>query len=161
MKQPAIYLLTQASPFAVALLLLGAILSTGCHMGQTSSASFASVVIPGKTPNEICQTAAAVFQEDGYRVRSLEPSGMVFEKEGTRGQSMAYGGVVDTAYGATTVVRVRAELVPLGGGSYRLQGKAYMVRNAQDSFFEDESALANIRSAPYQSLFNKVAKRLK
>jgi hypothetical protein len=58
-------------------------------------------------------------------------------------------------------VRVRAQLVDLGTGSSRLQCQAYMVRNASDSFFEDESALLNIRSVPYQSLLNKVAARLK
>jgi hypothetical protein len=36
-----------------------------------------------------------------------------------------------------------------------------MVRNASDSFFEDESALLNIRSGPYQNLLDKVADRLK
>jgi hypothetical protein len=85
---------------------------------------------------------------------------MVFEKEGTRGQSLAYGGVADTYYGSTTVVRVRAQLVDLGAGSTRLQCKAYMVRDANDSFFEDESGLLNIRSGPYQNLLDKVAKRL-
>jgi hypothetical protein len=36
-----------------------------------------------------------------------------------------------------------------------------MVRNAGDSFFEDESRLTNLRSRPYQNLLGKVAKRLK
>jgi hypothetical protein len=36
-----------------------------------------------------------------------------------------------------------------------------MVRNAGDSFFEDASPLANIRSRPYQNLLDKVAERLK
>ncbi len=145
----------------LACLALGALLAAGCQTGQPASASFASVVIAGRTPEEISQTAAAVFQEDGYQVKSLDPDSMVFQKEGTRGQSLAYGGVVDTHYGATTAVRVRASVVDLGAGSYRLQCKAYMVRNANDPFFQDESALLNFRSGPYQSLLDKVAKRLK
>jgi hypothetical protein len=143
------------------LILPGMLLATGCRLGQTSSASFASVEIAGKSQNEICQMTAAVFQEDGYQVTSLSPENMVFQKEASRGESLAYGGVVDTHYGALTLVRVRAQLVDVGSGSCRLQCKAYMVRDASDSFFEDESALANIRSRPYQSLLNKVAKRLK
>ncbi len=94
-------------------------------------------------------------------VGSLNPSGMLFQKEASRGQSLAYGGVVDTYYGSSTVVRVKASLVDLGGGTYRLQCNAFMVRKADDSFFEDESALLNIRSRPYQNLLDKVAKRLK
>ena len=136
-------------------------LSTGCRLGKPEGSSFASVEIPGKTPEEICKTTAEVFQEDGYRVGALTPGNMVFQKDGTRGQSLAYGGVVDTYYGGSTAVRVRAQLVDLGEKGHRLQCKAYMVRNANDSFFEDESPLLNIRSGPYQSLLNKVAKRLK
>jgi hypothetical protein len=138
-----------------------AILLTGCRTGQPSSASFASVVIVGKTPDQICQTTGAVFQEDGYMVGLLDHSSMIFQKEGSRGQSLAYGGVVDTHYGSTTAVRVRASLVDLGAGTYRLQCKAFMVRNANDSFMEDESPIANFRSGPYQNLLDKVAKRLK
>ena len=141
--------------------LSGAILLNGCRIGQPSSASFASVVIAGKTPEQICQTTGAVFQEDGYMVGLLDPSSMIFQKEGSRGQSLAYGGIVDTHYGSTTAVRVRASLVDLGAGTYRLQCKAFMVRNANDSFMQDESPLANIRSGPYQDLLDKVAKRLK
>ena len=146
---------------AFCLMFLSLILGAGCGTGKPASASFASVNIPGKTPEDICKTSAAVFQEDGYVVRMLTPASMVFEKEGTKGQSLAYGGVVDTYYGSTTVVRVRAQLVDIGAGSYRLQCKAYMVRKAGDSFFEDESPLTNIRSGPYQKLLNKVAKQLK
>jgi hypothetical protein len=155
-------LLLKKSPlvlFAVAV--IGLSITAGCGTGKPAGASFASVVIPGKAPDEICRTTAAVFQEDGYRVGQLTPASMLFEKEGSRGQSLAYSGIVDTHYGATTLVRVRAQLVDVGGGSQRLQCQAFMVRNAGDSFFEDESRLVNLRSGPYQSLLNKVAKRLK
>lgn len=144
----------------VSIILLGALLCAACGTGKPASASFASVVIKGKTPEEICQAAGTVFQADGYMVGSLSPSGMLFQKEASRGASLAYGGVVDTHYGSTTAVRVRASLVDLGAGSYRLQCKAFMVRNANDSFFQDESPLANFRSGPYQKLLNKVAKQL-
>jgi hypothetical protein len=161
MKQSDVALVKNAAWRTLASLSFTLLLSTGCHTGQPASASFASVVISGRTPAEICQTTAAVFAEDGYKTRSLSPDNMVFEKEASRGQSLAYSGVVDTYYGATTVVRVRAQVVELAPGSNRLQCTAGMVRNAQDSFFEDESALLNVRSGPYQSLLNKVASRLK
>jgi hypothetical protein len=148
-------------PSAIAFIALSAVLGAGCRSSQPTSASFASVVIPGKTPEEICRTTAAVFQEDGYQAAVVSPGKMVFQKEGSRGQSLAYGGVVDTHEGAVTLVRVRAQLVDLGAKGYRLQAQAYMVRNANDSFMEDESALLNIRSGPYQKLLDKVADRLK
>lgn len=146
---------------AFALAILTVVLIAGCRTGEPTSASFASVVIPGKTPEQISQAAGAVFQADGYSIGSLNPGSMMFQKEASRGASLAYGGVVDTYYGSTTVVRVRAQVVDLGSGSYRLQCKAYMVRRAEDAFFEDESPLLNIRSGPYQKLLDEVAKRLK
>jgi hypothetical protein len=149
------------APGVLALILLTAVLATGCGTGKPAGASFASVIIAGKTPAEICNVTGAVFQEDGYKVAALSPASMIFQKEATRSQSIAYGGVVDTHYGAVTLVRVKAELVDLGNGSQRLQCQASMVRNAGDSFFEDESRLVNMRSRPYQNLLDKVAKRLK
>jgi hypothetical protein len=146
---------------AGSLIVLIAVLISGCSTGQPGSASFANVIIPGKTPDQICQTTGAVFQEDGYQIVSLNPTGMVFQKEGSRGQSLAYGGVVDTHYGAVTLVRVKAELQNLGAKGYRLQCQAYMVRNAGDSFFAEETKLVNARSRPYQKLLDQVAKRLK
>src|SRR5689334_10524709 len=106
-------LLNPLSAFALCLLCLSLMLGAGCGTGKPASASFASVNIPGRTPEDICKTSAAVFQEDGYVVRMLTPASMVFEKEGTKGQSLAYGGVVDTYYGSATVVRVRAQLVDI------------------------------------------------
>jgi hypothetical protein len=145
----------------VVLMAFGILIGAGCGIGKPAGASFASVIIKGKTPEEICQTTAAVFQEDGFQVGVVMPSNMVFQKEGSRGQSLAYGGVVDTTYGSTTMVRVKASLVDLGASGQRLQCQAYMVRNANDSFFEDESRLLNIHGGKYQGLLNKVAKRLK
>jgi hypothetical protein len=155
------FLAGRLSSSVLAPLILTAALVVGCRTGDPSSSSFASVKISGKSSQEICQTTAAVFQEDGYQVGPLTPSSMVFQKEASRGQSLAYGGVVDTHYGSQTAVRVKASVVDLGAGTYRLQCKAYMVRNANESIFEDESPLMNFRSGPYQALLDKVAQRLK
>lgn len=156
------YLVNKRSGFTFfALVGVCAAFWTGCRTGATNSASFASVVIKGRTANEICKTTASVFQNDGYQVASLTPANMIFQKEGTRGQSLAHSGMVDTYYGGGTVVRVRAQLVDMGAGAHRLQCQASMVRGAGDSFFEDESPVLNIRSRPYQNLLNKVAQQLK
>jgi len=133
----------------------------GCRLGEPKSSGFASVVIPGHSADEISKAAGAVFQEDGYQVASLNTDGMVFQKQGSRGQDIAYNGMVGSYYGEVSVTRVRAQIVDLGAGSYRLQCQAYVVRNAGDAVFEDESRLLNVRSGPYQSLLNKVAERLK
>jgi len=135
---------------------------TGCHsLNQPGSASFASVVIPGRSTAEIQGATTVVFRANGYAGHDIGSGQMVFEKEGTRANNLAYNGIVGTHYGAQTIVRVKTELVELGGGSHRLQCQAYMVRNAGDSFFEEEQRLANVRRGPYQTLLDEVAKRLK
>jgi hypothetical protein len=142
------------------LVVLLALAGPGCGITKPSGASFASVTINGHTPEEIARATVRVFEEDGYRGGSMPGHPMVFQKEGSRMSDIAYGGVADTFYGAKTMVRVKVDIVRLGEASHRLQCQAYMVRDAGDSFFEDEQKLANIRSGPYRSLLNKVARQL-
>jgi hypothetical protein len=135
--------------------------TTGCStVSGPASASFASVTIRNHSPEEIASATTQVFAADGYRGGATASGQMTFEKEASRATSFAREGLVNTTYGAQTINRVRAEIVPLGDGSHRLQCKAYMVSGGSDPFFQDEVPLANVRSAPYQSLLNKVAKQL-
>jgi len=132
----------------------------GCHLGQPASASFASVTISGKSAGQIRDATVAVFRENGFRA-SAAGQQLIFEREGSRANTISRDGLVAAQAGAATLVRVRVELVDLGSGSYRLQCHAFMVSNAGDSFFENEARLANFRSRPYQDLLDEVAKRLK
>jgi hypothetical protein len=134
----------------------------GCKsVSGPGSASFASVTIHNHTPEEIHAAAGQVFREDGYAGTQSGPMRMVFQKEASRLTTISRDGLVAAHEGARTLERVRTELVDLGGSSYRLQCQAYMVTGAGDSFFEDEVRKTNLRSGPYQSLLNKVAKQLK
>ena len=146
--------------FVAASIALVAITVTGCHLGQPAAASFASVTISGKSRGEIRDATIAVFRENGYQVFGSS-QGLTFEKEGSKANSIARDGFVSSHYGAVTIIRVRAELVDLGKGAQRLQCQAYMVSGAGDSFFENESRLANFRGGPYQDLLDEVAKQLK
>jgi len=149
-----------ALPGLLSLSLVCGLFGAGCHLGQPASASFASVTISGKSVGQISDATIAVFREDGYQA-SASSQGLVFEKEGTRANTISRDGLAATQAGARTLVRVRVELVDLGSGAYRLQGHAFMVSGAGDSFFEEEHRLANIRRRPYQNLLDDVAKRLK
>lgn len=144
--------------FSVAL----ALASTGCRsLSGPGSASFASVTIQNHTAEEIAVATVQVFGADGYRGGQTGPGQLVFEREASRATSFAREGIVNTTYGAQTINRVRVEIVSSGADSYRLQCKAFMVTGGSDPFFQDEVPLGNIRSGPYQSLLNKVAKQLK
>lgn len=135
-------------------LLLLLALASGCHLGQPASASFASVVITGKSSAEIRATAASVFAGDGYIATFSTDDAMVFEKEGTRANKIAHGGWIEET---GVRERVRAKIIFLAPGQYRLQCQAYMVRHADDPFLQDEVRLKNIRARPYQKLLNEVA----
>lgn len=138
-----------------------ALAPTGCRLGQPAGASFASVKISNRSDAQIRDATVQVFREGGYAAFDAGPGQMVFQKEGTKMNNIGQNGVVGSYYGAQTIIRVRAQIVDLGTGSFRLQCQAYMVRNAGDSFFEDEHPLVNARRGPYQRLLDKVAKRLK
>jgi len=131
----------------------------GCKsLSKPDSASFASVRIQGSTPEEIRDATVAVFKQDGYQAVRTVPPDLVFEKEGSRWDRIAYGSWVDDA---PVAIRVKASIVPLSEGAFRLQCTAYMVRSKGDPVFEDEVRLRNNHSKPYQALLDKVLGRLK
>ncbi len=152
-----------AAPAVVTLIcLLLAWVGPGCHSASgPGSASFASVTIQNHSAEEIAAATAQVFGADGYRGWPSAAGQMVFEKEASRATTLSRDGLMATQAGARTINRVRAEIVPLSGGVYRLQCEAFMVSGGSDPFFQDEVRLTNLRSAPYQSLLNKVAAQLK
>ena len=80
----------------------------GCHLGQPASASFASVVIGGKSGAQIRDAALAVFRENGFRAHASGQQ-LVFEREGSRANTVAYDGLVGAQAGAVTIIRVRAD----------------------------------------------------
>ena len=162
-SQPEFY--SRHLRFSAFLALMGlalALASTGCRsFSGPGSASFASVTIQNHSEAEIAAATAQVFGADGYRSGQSGSGQMVLEKEASRATSVAREGVVGAHEGAQTINRVRVEIVSLSGGQYRLQCKAYMITGGSDPFFQEEVPLANIRSGPYQSLLNQVAKQLK
>lgn len=145
-------------PLCLGVLLLGA----GCNsLSGSGSSSFASVTIENKSMEDITAATLKVFGADGYRGGASSPGKLVFEKEASRATSFAREGVAAGYYGATTINRVRVDITSLAGGTYRVACKAFMVTGGSDPFFQDEVPVTNIRSGPYQSLLNKVAKALK
>lgn len=152
----------QVPGLTLALTIACVALGSGCRsVNKPASASFASVVIAGLSMEQIEETATAVFQADGYAAFRTQGGQMVFEKEGTQKDQIAYAGVVGAHYGERVSVRVRTEIVDLGVGTLRLQCRAYIVRNAGQSFSEEEVPLLNMKSRPYQKLLDEVARRLK
>jgi hypothetical protein len=122
-------------------------------LDKPASASFASVRIQGHTPEQIRAATVVVFEQDGYAATDIRHAEMIFEKEGSRWDQIAYGSWVNDA---PVWLRVKASVVPLTGESYRLQCQAYMVRNKGDPLAEDQVRMRNNHSKPYQQLLDKV-----
>ncbi len=133
----------------------------GSLFAASSSGGFASVTIKDHSKDEIIVATAKVFTADGYQSGKSASGQMVFDKEASRGTTLARDGIAATQSGARTIIRVRVDVIPLDEGSHRLQGKAYMVTGGSDPFFQDEVPLAKVRKGPYQSLLKKVQKQLK
>ncbi len=139
---------------AVGVLCLGA---WGCQSLNTPvSASFASVKIGGIPLEAIRKETARVFAGEGYQVAQAADA-FVFEREGTRRDQLAYGGGIDEA---AVRIRVKAQIVTLGGELYRLQCTAYAVRGA-GSVMEDEIQLPPWRRGSFQDLLDQVSRNLK
>lgn len=144
------------------LAILGGVFLSGCSTSKPASASFASVDIASQSVEQIQDTTMLVFGEAGYKANRVPDGSMVFEKEGSRGDQIVYGGLGGAVYGGAVTVRVRAEIVDLvGQDARRLQCTAYMVSHAGDGVFEDKQRLANFRRGPYQKLLDEVAGKLK
>ena len=103
----------------LSLLLACGLFSTGCRLGQPASASFASVIITNQSAAKILDTTITVFREQGYHV-TASGEALTFEKEGTRGDTIAYEGVINAQNGAVAMIRVRVQCVGAGPGAQRL-----------------------------------------
>lgn len=123
---------------------------------QGSSSGFAAVTIKGNTPGQISEAAIAVFTEAGYAVVVPGRTRLVFEKEGSSMNNLAYGSWM----GETPVwVRVRASVVPAGEATHRLECRAWMVRD-HGSHLEEEVKASPMARGAYQKLLEEVARRL-
>ena len=144
---------SSCSLFVFCLLLLGC---KSAH--EPGGGSHASVQIKGKSLAEIQQATVAVFQDDAYRLAGSRPEMMVFDRPGSRGETVKWGSLLA---GQTVVMRVQVAFRELSPQTWLLQADAYAVRNAGDPFFEDPTRTIILNTHPYQKLLDKVAKRLK
>ena len=131
------------------------VLQVSCaSLSQPMSASFASVVIRSGTAQQVREETIKVFTAQGWH--SVQESGdeMVFEREGSKWDHIAYGSNV---LNTPILNRVRASIVPVTDGSLRLQCQAYVVRDSGNFSQDDEIKLRSPRAGPFQELLDKVA----
>jgi hypothetical protein len=144
------------------LLILTAFFAAGCKsMDKPASASFASVVIYNQSPDKIRQAADTVFANANYQSIKKPDGAQVYEKEATKGQQVAYAGLVGAHEGERTIVRVRMGIEPQGVDAFLLSCKAFVVTSPGDFVSEQTFPLYGWQSGPYQDLLNNVRDNLK
>src|SRR5262245_23253571 len=135
------------------------LLLSGCKSAhEPGGGSHASVRIKDKSLTEIQQATVAVFQDDEYRLTASKPNMFVFDRPGSRRDTVKWGSLLA---GQTVVMRVMVSFQEMTPQNWLLKADAYAVRNAGDPFFEDPTRTLILNTYPYQKLLDKVAKKLK
>jgi hypothetical protein len=135
---------------------LAVLLAAGCKTNdKPESAQFASVDIRGRPVDLIRSATADVFHEHGYKAESESLATLVFDKEGSAMNNLAYGNWMGTPVGT----RVRLNFVPIGEYSFRIECHAFIVRN-KGEVLEDEITINGIHRGQYQKMLDEIAKRL-
>ena len=134
-----------------------ALLSAGCQSTPTPEiVPFASVEIHGHPVDRVRDVTAQVFNEHGYELMKRGWVDLVFEKEGSTMNNIAYGNWM----GSGIWVRVRAKITDISPGESRINCEACLLRNRGEPT-EEEIRINKLHRHPYQKLLNEVVKRLK
>ena len=137
------------------LCLCGPALSSCKTDPRPEAARFASIELQGNTPGQIANVATAVFRDHGYKAVQTGYANLVFEKEASRMDNVAYG---DWLADKPVWIRVKAAIVPLAEARFRLQCQAFLVKDKNEAM--EEELKVKFRSGPYQKLLDEIGQRL-
>jgi hypothetical protein len=133
------------------------LLAGGCSStkDKPESARFAAVEVVVHNTEKLRSVTADVLHEHGYKAATGSVSTLVFEKQGSSLNNLAYGNWMGTGIWS----RVKISFVPVSGDVFRLEAHAFLVRN-KGEVLEEEMPVSNIHSGQYQKMLNEIAKRL-
>jgi len=130
---------------------------TGCRsLDKPGSGGFASVQISGHTREQVRGAVLLEFEQDGYTAVEVRKPDMVFEKEGTRWDQIAYGGWPDN----DVWLRVKVSVAALPGSVCLLECQAFRVRGKGGPLESEPVPLKSRQNKPYQAVLDKVAARM-
>jgi hypothetical protein len=139
------------------LLMVAALVGSGCRSpDKPAPAGFASVFIANQSSEKIRMAAIAVMESNGYQTIQPSDGTLIFEKETTRDEQIAYAGLIGAHEGEKTIVRMRMGLQKFGASSYLLDGKASVVTSPGDPVHEQSYALFAFKNGLCQKLLNDV-----
>jgi len=129
----------------------------GCKSDKgPGGSSHAAVTITNRTEAEIIQVTKEVFSQNGFMFKVRRTDTLVFEKPGSVGDALAWGGLD----GKGVTLRVKVQIQGLPDGSRLLDCNVFAVRNAGDSIFESENRIAMLNKSPYRKMLEEVQKKL-
>ena len=135
--------------------LLAALALAGCQ-SSAGSGGHASLRIAGHEPEEIRLVTKEVFTQAGYSLSVSQPESMTFQRFGTVGDAVLYGG-----WGGDNVAtRVRVRFESAATRDWTLVATVYTVRDAGDRVMEEESRKWVVNRGPYQKLLKDIKGRL-
>jgi hypothetical protein len=135
---------------------LGLSLCVGCSSTpKPDSDPLAYVEIHGQPHEKVADMAAQVFHDHGYTVTRNGWAHLVFEKQGSTMNDIAYGDWLD----GRLWVRVKVSVVEVSPNTCRLECEAFLLRGRGHAL-EEEIRINKLHSHKYHQLLKEVAKRL-
>jgi hypothetical protein len=137
-------------------LLAGAVFA-GCQsVGEPESRSHASLRFAWPSLLEIQRSIEQVFGEQGFKLEKRAGEEWVFERPGTTGEMLKWGGLEGKG------IRIRAKLKsrPVGPGEYLVECDVFVVDNVGEKFFEEETKPMLLPRSEYQKLLVEARRRL-
>lgn len=141
-------------PVRGAVLLLPLVLLACQSSRGTGEGGHASATVPGRTVDDVRVVTAAVFREHGYALHQSLPQELVFQRGGSGGDALMYGG-----WGDAVVQRVRVRFYTTGETGVQAVATVYVVRDAGDRVMEEESRKFMMNRGWIKDLMAEVEKR--
>lgn len=139
--------------------LLACLAGFGCRTAGSRSEDMATVVIRGKSEEQIRQAATEVFLGAHYQPGAGALRELVFERKAGALSNVLYGGWP----GADPSVweRVKLTFLPKEDGSCVVGLNAFLVSDRGENFFENETRRSGLQRASYRKLLRAVQDKLK
>jgi hypothetical protein len=112
-------------------------------------------MLQGNTPGQISNAVLGVFVAHGYAAGPATYTSLMFEKQASKMDNIAYG---DWISDVPVWLRVKVRIVPISEACFRLQCHAFLVTD-RNEVLEHEREIKH-HNKPYQELLNEVAERL-
>jgi len=123
--------------------------------GTPDDGSLASVFVTNTTRSAISEAAFLVMRENGFIYKTSAEGSMVYEREGSKWDQVAYGGWFEKIW---TRVRIAVDAYQIG--VFRVSCKVFRVDGRGDLSMGEERLISPKNAEYYQGLLNQVQARI-